>query len=153
MNFFGDGFVILSSACYGISSALIKRYSKYEQPVILSGYQFVVGGILMVAVSLLAGGRVRLENPAAVGVLLYLSVLSAIAYSLWGILLEHNPVSKVTVFSFMIPVFGVIFSTLLLQEASNVPTFNLIVTLIMICVGIILLNYQSPASPRTKTSK
>jgi len=145
MNFFGDGFVILSSACYGISSALIKRYSKYEEPVILSGYQFVIGGAFMIVVSLIAGGRVRLETPAAIGVLLYLAMLSAIAYSLWGILLEHNSVSKVTVFSFMIPVFGVIFSTLLLREASNVPTLNLIVTLVMICAGIILLNYQKPA--------
>jgi drug/metabolite transporter (DMT)-like permease len=40
--------------------------------------------------------------------LLYLALVSAVAYSLWGILLKYNPISRVAVFGFMTPVFGVI---------------------------------------------
>ncbi len=143
MNLLGDGFVIFSAVSYGFSSALIKRYSKYEDPVVLSGYQFALGGVVMMLAGAAFGGHIELGSPTAVSVLVYLAFLSAIAYSLWGVLLKYNPISKVTIFSFMIPVFGVILSKLMLTEASNVTPVNLIITLILICIGIIMLNYKN----------
>lgn len=79
---------------------------------------------------------------ALAGILLYLSFLSAVAYALWGILLKYNPVSKVTIFSFMTPVFGVILSRIILTESSAVSLFNVLVALVLTCVGIITINYQ-----------
>ncbi len=142
MNFTGDCFVIFSAIAYAFSSVLIKRYSKDEDPVVISGYQFIMGGLFMVVVGLIFGGVVTVSSGKALAVLTYLSLLSALAYSLWGILLKHNPVSRVTVFSFMIPVFGVLLSNLLLTESSNVSPLNLIFTIILVCTGIILLNYN-----------
>ncbi len=142
MNFFGDGFVIFSSIAYGFSSALMKKYAKYEDPVIISGYQFAIGGLVMILLGICLGGVISIPSWSAWGVLLYLSFLSSIAYALWGILLKYNPVSKVSVFSFMIPVFGVFLSKLMLTENSNVPTINLLVTLVLISVGIFMLNYS-----------
>lgn len=142
MNFFGDGFVIFSAISYSISSVLIKKYSKDEDPVVISGYQFAIGGLFMVAVGMLFGGAISVSTWAAAGVLTYLSLLSAIAYALWGVLLKHNPVSKITVFSFMIPVFGVILSSLLLNENSTVAPVNLVITLVLISVGVFMLNYK-----------
>lgn len=142
MNFMGDGFVLFSAIAYAFSSVLIKRYSKYEDPVVISGYQFVMGGIVMVLIGLGFGGVVAFESIKAVAVLAYLALLSAVAYALWGILLKYNPVSRITIFSFMIPVFGVVLSNLLLDEQSNVSVVNLLITLVLICVGIIILNYK-----------
>lgn len=142
MNFTGDCFVLFSTISYAISSVLIKIYSKHEDPVVLSGYQFIMGGIFMIIVGLAFGGTVSLSAAKGVGVLIYLAFLSAIAYSLWGILLKHNPVSRVTIFSFMIPVFGSLLSMLMLTESSNVSPINLIITLVLICTGIITLNYK-----------
>lgn len=142
MNFMGDGFVLFSAISYAASSVLMKRYSKDENPVVLSGYQFIVGGAFMIFVGLIFGGAVSLNTFQAAMVLTYLSFLSAIAYALWGILLKHNPVSKVSVFSFMTPVFGVLLSELMLAEQSNVSPVNLLVTLVLVCTGIIILNYQ-----------
>jgi len=142
MNFMGDGFVILSATAYGVSSALIKKYSACEDPVVLSGYQFALGGVIMMAAGAAFGGEVSITTTAGIGVLIYLACLSATAYSLWGVLLKHNPISKVTIFSFMIPVFGVLLSALMLEEASNVTPLNLAITLILICAGIVLLNYK-----------
>ena len=142
MNFLGDGFVILSSCAYGVSSALIKKYSEKEDPVVLSGYQFALGGAVMAIAGAAFGGRVDITGPAAAGVLVYLAFLSAIAYSLWGVLLKHNPVSRVTVFAFMIPVFGVLLSKLMLEEASGVGAWNLVITLTLICIGILMLNLK-----------
>ncbi len=142
MNFFGDGFVIFSTIAYSISSVLIKKYSQYEDPVVISGYQFVFGGIVMVLVGLLSGGRIIIPNMAALGVLIYLAMLSAAAYSLWGVLLKNNPVSKVSIYNFMTPVFGVILTSLMLTEQSKVQPLTLIVTLILISTGIFILNYK-----------
>ena len=88
------------------------------------------------------GGNIVIESWAAVLVLLYLSALSAVAYSLWGVLLKYNPVSKVAIYSFTTPVFGVILSYLMLSENSNVGVINLILTLLLVSTGIFILNYK-----------
>ena len=52
----GEGFIFLSTVAYAFSSVFLKRYSKDENPVLLSGYQFITGGILMCVIGLLMGG-------------------------------------------------------------------------------------------------
>ncbi len=142
MSFFGEGFVFFSTICYGMSSTLIKIYSDDEDPVIISGYQFAAGGIIMAAGAFLCGGRIDLGSAEAIGMLIYLAFLSAIAYSLWGVLLKFNPVSKVTVYSFMIPVFGALLSEIFFPGAGGVLVINLIIALVLICGGILLLNLK-----------
>ena len=141
-NFLGDGFVILSTLSLAFSSVFMKVFSKSENPVIISGYQFVLGGIVMICIGLSFGGRISFESAKGIGILTYLSFLSAIAYALWGILLKHNPVSKVTIFNFMTPVFGVVLSKLILTESASVGMANVLIALVLICAGIITLNYQ-----------
>ncbi len=138
----GDAFVLFSTVAYAVSSVLMKRFSNDEDPVVISGYQFIMGGSVMIVTGLLMGGKIQVNSLEAFGVLTYLSFLSAIAYALWGVLLKHNPVSRVTVFSFMIPVFGVLLSELMLTEASNVSYVNLLIALVLICTGITVLNYK-----------
>ena len=144
MNFLGDGFVLISAASSGASSVFTKRFAKREDPVTLSGYQFMLGGVVMIIIGLCFGGKINLGSAAGLGVLVYLAFLSAIAYSLWGILLKYNPVSSVTIFSFMTPVFGVILTKIMIPEGNNVSIINLIATLILVCTGIFILNYKKP---------
>ena len=145
LDLMGVGFVILSTIAYAVSSVLIKRYSAFEDPVTISGYQFIVGGAFMILVGLVSGGKMDLSNPAGILDLIYLAFLSAIAYSLWGILLKHNPVSRVTVFTCSIPVFGALLTMLLMpQESGGINPINLIITLVLISSGILLLNYRKP---------
>ena len=142
MNFLGDCFVLFSAVALGFSSVMLKKYSKDEDPVVISGYQFIMGGIVMTVIGIAFGGNIVIESTAAFGVITYLSFLSAVAYALWGLLLKNNPVSKVTIYSFMTPVMGVILSNLMLTEQNGVPVFNLLITLILVCMGIFVLNYN-----------
>ena len=146
MNFFGDAFVLFSTISLAFSSVLIKRFSKHEDPVVLSGYQFIFGGIFMVLVGIVFGGKIVLTSAVGLLVLLYLALLSAVAYALWGMLLKFNSVSRVTIFSFTTPIFGTLLSLLMLTEQTRVEPINLIITLLLVSAGIFLLNYQ-------KTSK
>ena len=141
MNFTGDAFVLFSAMSLAFSSVLIKIFSKSEDPVVISGYQFMLGGAVMIIVGLIAGGKIDHFTLGGAAILVYLSFLSAIAYALWGMLLKFNPVSKVTIFSFMTPVFGVILTKLMLPDESTVKLVNLIISLVLVCAGVFMLNY------------
>ena len=140
MSFMGEGFIFLSTVAYAFSSVYMKKYSKDENPVVLSGYQFVIGGIIMTLCGLGLHGRVTGFNVVNTMMLIYLALISAVAYSLWSMLLKYNAVSKVAVFGFMNPVFGVILSAILLGEKGQAFGMNIIIALIMVCIGIFVVN-------------
>ena len=148
MSLFGEGFILLSTVSYAFSSVLIKKFSQKENPVTLSGYQFAAGGLIMTAVGLRMGGRLDGFTPASTALLVYMAMISAVAYSLWGILLKYNPVGKVAVYGFMNPVFGVILSALLLGEQNQAFTAKGLVSLILVCLGIFMVNKTPRCSRR-----
>lgn len=136
----GEGSLFLAALSYAFSSCLIKIYSKKDNPVMLSGWQFIFGGIVMVILGFAMGGRINHISVSAVLMLFYLACISAVAYSLWGILLKHNPVSKVAIFGFTNPVFGVILSAWWLGEGGKELGFKAIVALLLVCIGICIVN-------------
>lgn len=139
----GEGFMLISAISYALSSIYIKKYSKDSNPVMLSGYQFAVGGIILTLVGITMGGTLTEANAAGVGMLVYLAFVSAAAYSLWGILLKHNPVSKVTVYGFMNPVIGVLLSAILLQEGDQAFSLKNMIALTLVAVGIYAVNRRN----------
>ena len=154
LDLMGVCFVLLSTVSSSFSSVLTKKYSAYESPVVISGYQFMIGGIFMAAVGLAFGGKMYMGSVGGILDLVYLAFLSAIAYSLWGILLKHNPVSRVTVFNFMTPIFGVLLTLIFLpDEPSNVTPLGLVITLILISTGILLLNYKKTEKTPSKVTE
>lgn len=104
----------------------------------LSGYQFFIGGVVMMAAGYLMGGRISEVSGKAMLILLYLSFASAAAYTIWSQLLKYNPVSKVAVFGFMNPVFGVALSAILLHESSQIPFWQGGAALVCITIGIVI---------------
>ena len=143
ISFTGEGFIILSALSYAVSSVLIKQYSRDDNPAALSGYQFILGGFAMIAVGFIGGGRLNVSGVKSIGIVLYLALVSAAAYTLWGILLKYNPVSKVTVFGFMTPVFGCILSAVLLNEQIGNSGVKIFFALMLVSMGIIIVNIKS----------
>ena len=137
----GDGFLMISAFAYALSSVLIKIYGKDENPVMLSGYQFVAGGFIMILAGLIMGGRLNIVTIKGALLLLYMAFISAGAYTLWSLLLKHNPVSKVAVFGFCTPIFGVILSAIILGESTSFQPKTL-AALLFVCIGIIIVNYK-----------
>lgn len=140
-TFLGDGFLMISAFAYALSSVLIKIYGKDENPVMLSGYQFAAGGLIMILAGLAMGGRLNAVTFQGILLLLYMAFISAGAYTLWSLLLKYNPVSKVAVFGFCTPIFGVILSAVILGESTSFQLKTLI-ALMFVCVGIIIVNYK-----------
>nr|WP_330387788.1 DMT family transporter [Anaerobium acetethylicum] len=142
-SFLGEGFIFLSTIAYAFSSVFMKRYSKDEDPLVLSGYQFVAGGIVLSAAGFLSGGSVGGFSASGIIMLIYLALISAVAYSLWGVLLKYNDVSKVAVFGFMNPVFGVILSAVFLGEKEQASGWTSLAALVLVCTGIYIVNRSS----------
>lgn len=140
LKFLGEGFILLSALSSGFSSAVMKKFSKNENPVVLSGYQFFVGGLLMVLCGTIFGGSITVVTVKGMVLLVYLASLSAVAYSIWGILLKYNSVSKVTVFGFANPVFGAILSMIFLKESASSFGMQGMIALVFVCTGIYIVN-------------
>lgn len=139
MNFLGDGFVLLAIVSYSFSVVVTRIFAQTEDPVVLCGYQMTLGGGVLFLIGVVLKGK--MDFLGMLPVFLCLSAIYAVSYTLWTVLLKHNPASGVTIFSFMTPVFGVAFSWLLLSEDGGVPFLNLMIALIMVCAGILLWGY------------
>ena len=152
----GDAMILISALCYGMSSVLIKKYSSEHDMVLFSGYQFMFGGFAMsvfgLVMNMIAGGVSGKDAGYAVNsgigavmILLYLALVSSVAYTLWGILLKYNDVSKISIFGFMNPVIGVILSALLLGEGDQLG-WKYVIALILVSLGIVIVNTSKKES-------
>ncbi len=77
--------------------------------------------------------------------LLYLSLLSSVAFTIWTILLKHNNVGKISIYNFLTPVFGVFLSAIFLKE--SIWHWKNLLALVFVCVGIYIVN-----KPKVKNS-
>ena len=155
-SFFGEGFIFVSAVLGAFASVLIKGFSKKEHPVTLNSYQFVTGGLVLMLSGFVfrKNGRVfehsfsiaSFKALAAEGqlwncilVIALLACISGIAYSVWYILLKYNSVSRVTVFGFMTPVFGVLLSMAFLHEGGQHPVWAVLLALVLVSAGTLMV--------------
>ncbi len=142
MSLIGEGFVLISTCAFAMSNAFTKLFSKTENPVMLCGYQFVVGGAVLTVLGILMGGQLSFPGISGIGLILYLAMVSAVAFSCTSILMKYNPVSRVSIFGFLNPMFGVTLSILILKESGQEFGIKGIIALILVCLGVFIVNYQ-----------
>ncbi len=148
----GDGLVLLGIISYSFSVIMTKLFAQKENPITLCGYQMTFGGVVLLLIGIMFNGKFDFVH--MLPVFICLSLIYAVSYTLWTVLLKYNPASSVTIYSFMTPVFGVIFSSLLLSEDGGVAITNLIIALVLVCAGIILWGYEKkPKSTQSKDFK
>ncbi|MBR0430385.1 MAG: DMT family transporter [Lachnospiraceae bacterium] len=135
----GEGFIVVASVSYAISSVMMKEYALWENPVTLSGYQFLVGGAVMMMIGGIAGGNLGSISAQGLLLILYLALVSSVAYSIWGVLLKYNPVSSVAIYGFTTPIFGAMLSAVFLGEWSSV-TIRHVIALALVSIGIYIVN-------------
>lgn len=135
----GEGMILLCSAAYGISSVTLKKISGRESSAVITAYQLLFGGAVLIITGLLAGGSVHGFTIQSSMLLLYMALLSTVAFIIWAELLKYNPVGKIAVYSFSIPVFGVVFSAIFLNE--HIFSWQNFVALVLVSAGIIIVNY------------
>lgn len=137
----GD-FIVLLSAFSGAGGNIItKKISDGKNPAAITAYQLFGGGILLTVIGLIMGGAVRYSSFEGIFILVWLALVSSVSFLLWTVLLKHHPVSRITIFTMLVPVFGTLWSWILLGE----DIFNIgnLVSLVLITTGIVLVNIRS----------
>lgn len=130
----GEGFVVIAAFVLAAASIYGKRLSQRFDAMTMTGAQLAIGGAILLAVGQLAGGTLVHWSGAAVALMAYMVLLSAVAFTLWTVLLKHNPVSLVAVFNFLVPIFGAALSAVFLGE--SVLEWKNLVALALVCGGI-----------------
>lgn len=138
-TFKGDGFILIAAFCFALGSVITKFVTQNSDSVKITGWQLAFGGLVLVVTGLVFGGRLSLPSFYAFGILVYLALLSSVAFSVWALLLKYNPVGKISVYCFLNPVFGVIFSGVLLGE--NIFNIRSLLALVMVSLGIYIVNH------------
>lgn len=136
-------FGLASAVSWATATLLVKRWGGGLNTWVLSAYQMLAGGILLLL------GSVVLEQPsfawngASIMILLWLSLLSSIVqFAGWYYVLQNSDPGKTSAFLFLAPFFGVLTGWLLLGE----PLYlSLITGGLCILVGIYLVNRQVQA--------
>lgn len=146
-SWMGEGLLAAGTVFASVASQLLAKYSKHADPIVLAGTQFVLGGVLLAALGLVLGGQLALTTPAAWGILAWLILVSSVAYGLWSLLIATHPVSAVVVWSFTLPVFGVLLSLVLLGDQGNPFGLTSAVAVALLCLGIWLVDSGSPKKP------
>lgn len=140
----GEGFIMIAALCFVVGSMISKRASADSDAFTVTGYNLLIGGIILSVSGILLGGRLDSVNLTGIINLLYLAVLSAAAFTIWTLLLKHNNVGSISVYNFIIPLFGSFLSALFLHENIFKPEYA--AALVLVSLGIIIVNKGSKIS-------
>ena len=133
----GEGFIVIAAFVLSAASIYGKRVSQGMDVMVMTGYQLGFGGAVLLVAGYATGGTLREFTAGSAALLGYLAFLSAVAFTLWSLLLKYNQVGRVTVFNFLVPVFGTALSAVCLNE--NIMELKNLVALVLVCSGIWLV--------------
>ncbi|WP_258166522.1 DMT family transporter [Paenibacillus sp. PCH8] len=134
----GEGFVVIAALVFSITAIYAKRLTASIDVIVITGVSLFIGGLVLTTLGLLLGGRVTHFTLESTSNLIYLALLSSVAFSLWNTLLKYNKVGKVSVYNFLIPIFGALLSALFLGE--TILELKNLAALLFVSVGIYLVN-------------
>lgn len=136
----GDLLEVAGAVLWGATTIYIKKYlAGRVHPIHTFLYQLVFSVPVIFICALIFEKTWILDiNLPAVGAVVYSSVIVAFAsYLAWFKLIHSYPVSQLAIFTFLSPVFGVVFSALILKEDL---TAGLLLGLLFVSAGIYLTN-------------
>ena len=136
----GDSMLIVAGILWGATTVLIKASPLVRiKPAKTLIYQLSVSAIILPAGSFALGEPgIMSVTPLIIGCLLYQIVWVAfITYLAWFWLLRTYPVSQISSFTFLTPLFGVLAGAMFLREPISII---LIMALLLVGMGIYLVN-------------
>jgi drug/metabolite transporter (DMT)-like permease len=149
-NWIGDVMSLTAAVFWAATTLYIKRIS---QSVTLNHYQTLFSQLVF-AIPVLLAGSLLFEHdctivlcPAVIWAMTYqIVVVAFFSYTLWFWMIHNFAVSGLTAFTFLAPLFGVVFGAVILSEPVSMTVWF---GLALVCTGIYLVN----RSPKTRSSR
>jgi probable blue pigment (indigoidine) exporter len=141
---------LASGVWWAVATILVKRWGHRFDIWVLSAYQMLAGGLLLLLSSPLLE-RPKLQiTPLSAGILLWLAIMaSVVQFSVWYWLLHHGDPGRTSAFLFLAPFFGVLTGWAVLNEALHLPV---LVGGACILSGIFLVNWNPRRMPASVPS-
>lgn len=137
----GEGFMFASALLGAIAGIYTKKLTTTLSPYAISGYQLLFGSILLTGIGLTFSQNVAFTfTVSSTALLIYLGFISAAAFTIWSALLKHHQISKVSIYKFSVPLFGVFLSFVFLQEAFDLVSVG--IAMAFVAIGIFLINLE-----------
>ena len=134
----GEGFVLLHALFIAVATVLVRKYAGRVNVIRINGWQLFIGGLMLAAVGFAGYPKLPAFNALSLGLLFYTAALSAVAFTLWFILLKHHKASVVEQYKFAVPLFGSVLSVRFVPgEHMGV---EMIAAVILVVAGIIIVN-------------
>lgn len=138
----GDAFGLMAAFLWAATTVLIRAsvLARITATKVLF-YQLAVSGVFMLFLAALLGERGLFDPRPVVLVSLAFQVVvvAFMSYLAWFWLLARYQAGKLMVFSFLTPLFGVVFGMLLLDEA---PGSQFLLAASLVVLGIVLVNIR-----------
>lgn len=136
---FGDFLALLAGIAWAATTLAVRLTSLAREPATKTLLYQLVGGFVLLTPAAFALGQAGFNpTPLAWGSLLFHSlVVSFASYLAWFWLLRHYLASRLGVFSFLTPLFGVAFGVVLLGEPLE-PSF--VAGTVLVMSGIVLVS-------------
>jgi drug/metabolite transporter (DMT)-like permease len=136
----GDVFGLIAAVLWAATTVLIRATSLARVSAAKTlFYQLAVSAPMLLAASALLGEKgVVALTPLALASLAYQGVVVAfVSYLVWFWLLTRYLAARLSVFSFLTPLFGVLFGVLILSEPLTLPFVG---AALLVGAGIVLVN-------------
>lgn len=153
-SFSGQLAVLVASACYAISTVVIRRYLRRVEPLTIAGTSLIVGGIVVVAATLLTVRPLpafAALSTTTIAAAITLAVLNTvIAYFLFYHLIDTWGATRTTLVTYVMPPIGVTLGWLFLEEPVD---WKIVLGAALILTGIVAVNWRrapGPVAPAVK---
>lgn len=137
----GDFLALLGGIFWAATTVSVRLSRLAEAPATQTlFYQLLMGGILLLPLAFFSGQATIQWTTLSISSLIFHTMLISFAsYLIWFWMLKHYLASRLGVFSFLTPVFGMLFGVLILDEQIEL---NFIVGTCMVMLGMILVSLQ-----------
>jgi drug/metabolite transporter (DMT)-like permease len=144
---FGDLMLVCGGAIWGVTTLIAKGTRlRFAAPEKALAYQVAISIPILALAALLSGETLtRVPGPLALSLVIYQAIwVVGITFTLWFSLVQSYSASKLSAFTFIAPLFGVIASYFIMHDTL---TLAFGAAAVLVIAGLYLVNRPSPVFP------
>jgi drug/metabolite transporter (DMT)-like permease len=140
--------IVLAAVSWGFGSLISQRVSLPADPLVSTGWQMLIGGLVLLVAGFAAGEAGDFDLAAfsadSIWALVYLILVGAVlAYTAYTWLLQNAPISQVSTYAYVNPVVAVVLGAVILDEAT--PPMMLAASGLIVAAVALIVRTESRA--------
>ena len=147
---FAEAFIIFNIAISASQTVLVRKYAQRINIVRLNGWQFLLGGLLLLTAGYIGNPELLHFNAISIVLIIYLSGVTAVAFTFWFSLLRYHNSSKLAQYMFATPLFGTLMSVIIIP--GEYLGIEAVIAVVFVMIGIIIVNRPEKAEAHAKIS-